>query len=418
MVILRSLRPLAAMALVAGCAGTSPPAPSSSAQPQPAPDFARQVVVTLHPGSERLWSLATTDLALRFGLDTLYAWPLPSLGEQCLVYEVPRDRSPAEVAGRLATDRRVASAQPVNLFHTQAGPYNDPYSHLQHGLTTLHLPQAHALATGRGVRVAVIDTGVDFDHPELAGRVRKANNFVSFGEPTFTGDVHGTAVAGVIAADANNREGIVGIAPEAEILALKACWPEATGSRQAACNTYTLAQAIESALAEGAQVLNLSLAGPEDPLLARLLEKALARGVLVVAAAAERPGEGGFPASLPGVVAVRAAGLEGGVPRGPAGGGAPRGVAAPGVDILAPVPRGAYDFFSGSSLAAAQVSGVVALLLERRPGLSSTELVSLLRQTGHFTSPAAAEDEAAVPLVDACRALVRLAGSGSCGLAP
>ncbi|HEX4952723.1 MAG TPA: S8 family serine peptidase [Thermoanaerobaculia bacterium] len=411
------LRALAAMVLAAGCATTAPLAPSPTSRLEPVPDFARQLVVTLHPGSERLWSMATTDLALRFGLETRYAWPLPSLGEQCLVYEVPGDRSPAEVARRLGTDRRVASAQPVNLFRTQAGPYNDPYSHLQHGLATLHLPQAHALATGRGVRVAVIDTGVDFDHPELAGRVRKANNFVSFGEPTFTGDVHGTAVAGVIAADANNREGIVGIAPEAEILALKACWPDATGSRGAACNTYTLAQAIESALAEGAQVLNLSLSGPEDPLLARLLAKALARGVVVVAAAPERPGEGDFPSSQAGVVAVRAAGLDGAIARQVGDASSHVGVAAPGVDILAPVPRGAYDFFSGSSLAAAQVSGVVALLLEKRPGLSSRELVELLRRTGRAVPPPGSA-EAEVPLVDACEALVRLAGSGSCAPPP
>jgi subtilisin family serine protease len=229
-------------------------------------------------------------------------------------------------------------------------------------------------------------------------------------------------VAGVIAADANNGQGIVGVAPQSEILALKACWQDPPDSRQAVCNSYTLAQAVDFALREGAQVLNLSLAGPEDPLLARLLEKALKKGVAVVAA---RPDDGGedFPASLAGVLGVRSSGPSGSLRAADGTVETAAALAAPGVDVLTTVPRGTYDFFTGSSIAAAQVSGVVALLLERRPDLSPAAVVALIQETAQpVTATASTGTNGAEPrhegsdgqIVDACRALARLLGQGAC----
>ena len=108
------------------------------------------------------------------------------------------------------------------------------------GLASLRLDKAHALATGKGVKIAVIDTGLDLSHPDLAGKVVRASSFLSWGERAFTGDVHGTAVAGVIAADANNGQGIVGVAPDAELLALKACGrtPRARARRSATATPW------------------------------------------------------------------------------------------------------------------------------------------------------------------------------------
>ena len=154
------------------------------------------------------------------------------------------------------------------------------------------------------MRVAVVDTGVDFDHPDLRGRVVKAQNFVDrVGDRNFTTDVHGTAVAGLIAATAGNGVGIVGVAPEAEIYALKACWQQPPGAREAVCNSYTLAKAVDFAIGQGVQVLNFSLAGPPDPLLGRLIGQALARGIVVVAADGGggcREGRRRLPRQLPG----------------------------------------------------------------------------------------------------------------------
>jgi subtilisin family serine protease len=372
----------------------------------------RQVMVTLAPVPPPLLAQRTQELAVAYRLRTVYSWPLASLGEPCVVFEVAGNRAPAEVARRMGSDPRVRSAQSIQLFETYAVPEGtrerDPYAHLQHAAQALRLAEAHRRATGKGVRVAVIDTGVDLDHPDLRGRIAKAGNFVDRGEQTFTSDVHGTAVAGVLAASAGNDVGIVGVAPGAEILALKACWPRAPGTRQAVCNSYTLAKALDAAIAERAQVLNLSLGGPADPLLARLVRAALDRGIVVVAAeSSEHPGGGpGFPASVEGVIAVTASGLDGSLPAVRRSG---RVLAAPGVDILSTVPRGAYDFFTGSSLAAAQVTGVAALLLERNPRLPPARIRELIEKSAR-PLPAGPD----IGLVDACAAVAMAAGEEGC----
>jgi subtilisin family serine protease len=380
--------------LLAGCAGSGMPAPEGVA---PGTTGGPQVMVMLAPAPPAILGSSTAALAQTYRLRTVYSWNLASLGEQCVVFEVTGGRQVEDVARRLASDPRVGSVQPIETFEVLAepSPWNDPYAHLQHSAEALHLQQAHRWATGKGVRVAVIDTGVDLDHPDLRGRVVKAQNFVDQGERSFTTDFHGTAVAGVIAAAANNEVGIVGVAPQAQIFALKACWQQPAGAREAVCNSYTLAKAVDFAITQGAQVLNFSLAGPPDVLLTRLIKVALERGIVVVAAAPSKPDARSFPASLQGVI-----GISGSDPPGPPG---QTFLAAPAVDILTTVPHGSYDFFSGSSLAAAQASGVAALLLERNPKLKPAELAALFHKTANGKAQ-----------IDACAALAGMAGTGSC----
>lgn len=375
--------------LLAGCAGAGTPAPEGVA---PGTTGGPQLMVMLAPAPPAIWGSNTVALAQTYRLRTVYSWTLASLGEQCVVFEVTGDRKAEDVARRLASDPRVGSVQPIETFEVLAepSPWNDPYAHLQHSAEALHLEQAHRWATGKGVRIAVIDTGVDLDHPDLRGRVVKAQNFVDQGERSFTTDFHGTAVAGVIAAAANNEVGIVGVAPQAQIYALKACWQQPAGAREAVCNSYTLAKAVDFAITQGAHVLNFSLAGPPDVLLTRLIEVALERGIVVVAAAPSKPDARAFPASMEGVI-----GISGSDPPG-------RFLGAPAEDILTTVPRGSYDFFSGSSLAAAQASGVAALLLERNPKLTPSELAALFHKTARLSQ------------IDACAALVGASGTGSC----
>jgi major intracellular serine protease len=399
---------LALLLALTACAGSvsAPTTPSAATPPPPSPS-GNQVMVTLPPAPPALWARTTADLAQMYRLRTVFAWTMASLGEQCIVFEIPKGRSIQEILRRLDSDPRVGTVQTIATFDVLAdsedkSAYNDPYVHLQHSVQTLHLEQAHHWSTGKGIRIAVIDTGVDLDHPDLRGRIVKAQSFVDRGEQTFTSDIHGTAVAGVIAAAADNQVGIVGVAPQAELFALKACWQTAPGKREAVCDSYTLARAIDFAVVQGAQILNFSLGGPRDPLLARLLEKALSRGIAVVAA---DPGDAahGFPASLQGVIGVV------GIPGGTSGNTEEMG--APGVDILTTVPHGSYDFFTGSSFAAAQVSGVVALLLQREPKMTPTQLAALLRKTAHPVQ----EQTGADPLqVDACAALASALGTGAC----
>ncbi|HKV10238.1 MAG TPA: S8 family serine peptidase [Thermoanaerobaculia bacterium] len=400
---------LAALVLLSACSGYPRAASGPEGVAPNTSSESEQVMVMLAPAPPFVWTRATRELEQMYGLRTIYSWTLGSLGEQCVVFEVPRGRSAQDVLPRLASDPRVGSAQPIETYTTQAGEA-DPYAKLQHGAQTLRLEQAHRWATGKGVRVAVVDTGVDLDHPDLRGRIAVARNFVDRGEQTFTTDVHGTAVAGLIAASAGNEIGIVGVAPEAEIWALKACWQQPPGAREAVCNSYTLAKALDFAIVQKAQVLNMSLAGPKDPLLARLLGTALSRGIIVVAA------DGGderhsFPASLDGVLGVLGSDdLKGGIQT-PPGGKPTAALAAPAVDVLTTVPRGSYDFFSGSSMAAAQVAGVAALLLEKDPRLTPDRLAGLIRKTAHPI--AGTGNPHTVSQVDACAALASVTG-GEC----
>jgi subtilisin family serine protease len=401
----RFVAALTAAIFALSCASASPgPGKGAEVAAEP-PPADRQVMVTYPPGPPPLWARTSAELSEVYRLRILYAWTMASLGEQCVVFEVPAGRSARDLARRLASDRRVSSAQTVETFSTLAAQdKNDPYAHLQHNYQTLRLDRAHRLATGKGVRVAVVDTGVDFDHPDLRERVTVANNFVDRGERTFTTDVHGTAVAGVIAASANNV-GIVGVAPGAEIYALKACWQQPPGSREAVCNSYTLAKAIDFAITKGTQVLNFSLGGPPDPLLGRLIGVALSKGIVVVAA------NGGpsrdFPASYQGVIGIIGSDdLKGG----PAAPGTAQAqlpaLAAPAVDILTTIPKASYDFFSGSSLAAAEVSGVAALLVEKDPKLAPARIAEIIRKTARPLNPTH------LVQVDACAAVASLTGGG------
>jgi subtilisin family serine protease len=398
-----------------GCASlpeAAGPAPAGGA----AAEATRHLMVTLRPAPPGRLDQLTFELASTYQLEPVAAWNIQALDRRCVVFE-----SRGVLAGRrletllraLRGDHRVDLAQSVQHFSTLAEPRTEApaavagsYRHLQHGADTLHLEAAHQMATGRGVKVAVVDTGVDLTHPELQGRIVAAKDFaarrlenIPRGEgDLFTHDLHGTAVAGVIAA-ARDGVGTLGVAPEAGILALKACWARSPGDRQASCDSYTLSLALDFALGEGAQVINLSWSGPPDPILEALVAAALGRGAVVVAALGA---PGSFPARLPGVIAVRS--LEG--PEDAAAAAAEAGsFAAPGEEILSTVPGGGYDFFSGSSLAAAEVSGIAALVLERKKDLGPAGVAELLRKT--------ARDNPGRAAVDACAPLAALLGGGA-----
>ena len=360
----------------AALACASDGARSSARRAEPA--SSDRLLVTLTPGSEPLWRGVAHELEQLYGGQLVAAWFLQSIGEECLIFEAPPAQPGEDVdrlAGHLASHPRVSGVSRVQRYRLLGEPVADPYQPLQIVARTLRLDQAHRLATGRGVRVALIDTGIDLQHPDLSGRIARAADFVTQPAGKFAADVHGTEVAGVLAATGGNGIGLVGVAPEAEVWALRACWPEKPGAREAVCDSYSLVQALDFAIGAGVQVINLSLAGPRDALLERLLEEALRRGIVVVAAAEGDPPS--FPAALPGVVAVygwaESRPIPADAPAIPAG-----ALAAPGIDVLTTVPGGGYDFVSGSSFSAAQASGVAALLLERDPKLRPAEVAALL----------------------------------------
>ena len=350
-------------------------------------------------GSEAREVLAS--VAREYGLREVTGWPIAPLRLHCVVLEITSGRPRDELVAELARDRRIALAQPLQTFETygsDSGEYNDPYLELQLGFKAIEAGEAHRLARGKGVRIAVIDTGVDTTHPDLQGSIATTRNFVDRDDAQFAHDRHGTEVAGVIAAIANNRQGIVGVAPESRLAVFKACWQTA-GAGGSRCNSYTLAQALAAGIADGAPIINLSLGGPPDELLGRLVALAVQRGRIVIGAVPPDGNLHGFPVGVPGVIAVES---NGGLPA--------QGhlLQAPGRDILTLQPGGRYDFGSGSSLAAAHVSAAAALLLSAEPHLDAARVRSLLEgsQSGGAGGPGS---------INVCAALAALHEDRPCG---
>ncbi|WP_066725865.1 S8 family peptidase [Sphingomonas pituitosa] len=297
-------------------------------------------------------------VARRNGLRLVDNWPMPMIGIDCFIMEVPKGRAAEDVAARVSRDAAVEWSEPIATFEAQgragADPLpNDPLYPAQPVARAWRLSMLHRTATGRGERVAVIDSQIDARHPDLAGQVAVARNFVD--GASIAAERHGTGIAGVIAARADNGMGIVGIAPGARLLALRACREQGAGAATATlCDSLSLARAVSFAVEQRADVINLSLAGPPSRLLETLLRTGVSRGATVVAAYDPKLPGGGFPASMPGVVAVAetTVGLAGGP------------YAAPGRDIPTTQPGGRWYLANGSSYAAAEVSGLVALLRE------------------------------------------------------
>lgn len=309
------------------------------------------------------------QLAERYHLQLVAQWPVTELGVSCVVYEVPEPLPLTEAIATLQQDGDVGSVQVMHSFQVLADPptdktlYSDPYLPLQTAFNTLNIAEWHKNATGRGIRIALIDTGVDLEHPDLKGQINYSENMAPEPGDHNLADKHGTAVAGVLAARPNNGIGIAGIAPDAEVFALRACWPNQPDSLAAHCNSFTLALALNQAIRMNSHIINLSLSGPEDSLLKMLIEKALSKGILVIAAVPGKDQPGGFPANIPGVLAVSEIANANS-----------QNITAPGQDILTTVPHDAYDFMTGSSFATPHIAGMAALLLQLHPDWQASEI--------------------------------------------
>ena len=319
------------------------------------------------------------QLAEQHQLHWVAQWPITELGVSCVVYEVPETLALQEVITALEKEQTVSLVQKMHSFEvlgdqqSTVKSYSDPYLQLQTGFQSLGIHELHKSSTGQGIRIALIDTGVDVNHPDLKGQISYFENLAPEPDDHNLADVHGTAVAGVLSALPDNGIGIAGIAPGAEILAFRACWPVKPGSLAARCNSFTLALALNQAIRMDSRIVNLSLSGPDDPLLQQLIEKALAKGIIVIAAVPGNDDVNGFPGSIPGVIAVG----QSGVANNPE-------IIAPGLDILTTVPHQAYDFMTGSSFSTPHVAGVVALLLQLHPPWHTADIKRLLDNDSHL----------------------------------
>ncbi|WP_311197490.1 S8 family peptidase [Rugamonas brunnea] len=339
------------------------------------------------------------ELARMHGLKLVSDWPMPTLGVDCYVLEAPAGGEPARIAELLSRDPRVEWAQPVSLYTGMDGAAPTLYP-VQPSARYWHVAELHHAATGRDVSVAVVDSGIDGHHPDLDGQLASTENFVD--GSSYLPEAHGTAVAGIIAAR-GGRQGILGVAPGVRLMGLRACWQQ--GGQGARCSSFTLGKALNYAIVHDARIINLSLSGPPDRLLDRLLDAALARGISVVGAIDPQSQSRAFPVSHPGVIAVAQQARSGAAAATmPALGGA---VLAPGQDVPASLAGGGWRFVSGNSYAAAHVTGMLALLAELRPGANGAQLE-------HLLVPGRGPNAATI---DACATIANTTGACTCSCA-
>lgn len=257
----------------------------------------------------------------------------------------------------------------------EAASPNDPQFAGQWWLGAVGALGLWPIGQGRGIKVALVDSGVSLAHPDLAANLESDGYDFGDGDPDPNDGLgHGTGVAGVLAAVANNGVGVAGLAPAVRVLPVKI----SKGS-SSEFSADAVAQAVDYAVGKGARVINLSMVFDQSTeVLRQSIQSALEHGIAVIAAAGNSGGPVAFPANMPGVIAVAATDRSGGLyatsNRGPE-----VAIAAPGADILTTRLNAGYGPQSGTSFAAPMVAGAIAALMSINDALPVATLLSLLR---------------------------------------
>ena len=340
------------------------------------------------------------------GVSILASEDLSILGSTAVRLHIDDGRTPAEVIRALAAVQMVAVAQPqyvYNLDQASGAPApsssrsdGQPGDAAQYILQKLSLGDVHRMVRGTNVPIAVIDSEIDAAHPDLEGAVTQRYDAVGAPDKPHP---HGTGMAGAIGA----RQRLLGTAPAARLLAVHAfstsvATPEST--------TFNILKGINWAVSQGVRVINMSFAGPKDPSLERALKAAYDKNIVLIAAAGNAGPKSPplFPGADPNVIAVTATDVDDKLFAG-ANRGKYVSVSAPGVDILVPAPENTYQITTGTSVAAAEVSGIVALLLERNPKLTPADVRRILQSSARRLGPGVRDDNFGSGLVDPLKAL-------------
>jgi len=313
--------------------------------------------------------------AREFGLEVISSHTIALLGRTVYRFRITGGLSVREAIAGLQSKGATISAQPSYSYELSQ-PTNRPATQgdsAQYIVPKLSLVEAHGIATGRNVKIAVIDSEIDGDHPDLAGVV--TGTFDALPSSDQRPHPHGTGMAGAI----GSHQRLLGVAPGAHILGIRAFGVSDNGAQGTSMN---IVKGLEWAVSQGAQIINMSFAGPKDPILEQAIKSLRDKGIILIAAAGNAGPKSPplFPAADANVIAVSATDSDDKTYT-----GAVRGrhvaIAAPGVDILVPAPEGGYQLTTGTSVAAAHISGVVALMLERNPRLTAAEVRNILSAT-------------------------------------
>jgi subtilisin family serine protease len=343
------------------------------------------------------------ELARRYRLTRVQSQNFPLTNSTFFRWRISDGRSVDTVVRELVASGNVKAAQRNNIFrlqqNTAAKSEGDP---AQYALAKMRLPEAHQLSVGADVTVAVIDSGIDVTHPELAGVISGTFDALNNGEGPHP---HGTSIAGVIAAHAR----LMGTAPSSHLLAIRAFGAQKSGAES---TSFIILKSLDYALAKSAQIINMSFAGPHDPAMERGLAVAAAKGIVLVAAAGNAGAKSPplYPAADRNVIAVSATDQSDKL-FAQSNRGSYVAIAAPGVDILSPAPDGKYQISSGTSLSAAFVSGVAALMIARNPDISAADIRSTLASTARDLGPKGRDDQFGAGQADAFSAVSAIAAA-------
>ncbi len=311
---------------------------------------------------------------------------------------LPMGLSVEEVLMAFMSIPGVVGVQPQYIYRAAQGSASADLKALQYAPERLNALVAREAGDGTGVTIGLIDTGIDLNQPELMGA--DIETFDVMEERPVRDRDHGTALAGLMLA----HSGLDGIAPGAHLISVRAFDDDASGG--AVSGSYEIAAAIDLAVEKGARVINLSFAGPRDPLVMSVLDAAAAKGVILVAAA----GNGGpeaapaYPGAHRDAVAVTATDSRDNL-FSAANRGYYIAVAAPGVDVLSPMPDARFELLSGTSIATAHISAIVALMLEHDPDLTREEVVNILEASARDLGAPGQDTDFGAGLADAAAAV-------------
>jgi Subtilase family len=376
----------------------SPPIPrltSTAHLPPPAETRFRpgEVLVATAPGIPRE---AIDSILRRHRLAEADATTIALTGQLLRLWRFPTSRPVPGVVRELGEEIALASIQPNYIYAPEGDAVKAAPPAEEYWLAKLDLDQPLDIAGPQPVRVALIDTAIDKSHPDLKGSIEDQYDAISEGGGTYT-SAHGTSMAGAIAA----HGWLKGVAPTVRILSVRALDRDDHGLELG--STQSVMKAIQWAFDHGARILNMSFAGPvEDPALHDELASAHAKGVVLVGAAGNDGPKAAprYPAADENVVAVTATDASDAV-YAMANAGSYIAIAAPGVDVLLTAPNGGYAMQTGTSVSAALVSGVAALLIERSPSAKPTDVRAWLATTARPLALPAAKKAVGAGLVNA-----------------
>ncbi len=362
------------------------------AEPDPR-DTVPDEVVALVPGNG-----ANIDtIAGRNGLTVRARRRSALLGGFIVRFGINDGRTPAQVSRTLQADPATETVAPNHIYRLQGSVYEEA----RFAPKKIGMPVEGFGLSGKNVRIGIIDTAVDPDHPDLRGAI--IDRFDALAGQKINNRRHGTAVAGLIA----GRAMIHGVAPKAGLLIARAFdEPDKDSGHKASATSAQLLECLEWTVRKGAHIINMSFAGPRNALMTRALDTAAKKNILLIAAAGNNGpnAPAAWPAAEQSVLAVTAVDVNNRI-YSKANTGPWVFVAAPGVDILVAAPEEGIDLVSGTSFAAPFVSGLAALMLEQNIKLTPRQFAVRITRSARDLGRPGRDEIFGVGLADLRKAL-------------